>query len=136
VKEYQSRVRMTAARGLVLRDRASDSSSDSSLSGPNMHRALKRLTRVRIEARDERFSTTRPSRNFRPQRDGDRGPTTIGKWAMEKARRGKVQKQDFPSSLGNPATTAGFPLSHSPGYGYWPKERSQQKNKQKTTGAT
>jgi hypothetical protein len=41
------------------------------------------------------------------------------KW---RARRGcgkdaewKSQKSDFPTSLGNPANPAGFPLSHSPG---------------------
>ena len=33
--------------------------------------------------------------------------------AVEKPRGGKVQKTDFPSALGNPANTAGFPLSHS-----------------------
>jgi len=33
--------------------------------------------------------------------------------AVEKTRRGKVQKADFPTALGNPANNAGFPLSHS-----------------------
>jgi hypothetical protein len=33
--------------------------------------------------------------------------------AVEKTRGGKVPKPDFPSALGNPANTAGFPLSHS-----------------------
>jgi len=33
--------------------------------------------------------------------------------AMEKPRRGKVPKTDFPTALGNPAKDAGFPLSHS-----------------------
>ena len=28
--------------------------------------------------------------------------------------RGKVQEQDFPTSLGNAASTAGFPLLHRP----------------------
>jgi hypothetical protein len=37
-----------------------------------------------------------------------------GARAVEKTRRGKVPKTDFPSSLGNPAKPAGFPLSHSP----------------------
>jgi hypothetical protein len=32
---------------------------------------------------------------------------------MEKTRGGKVQKTDFPTSLGNPASYAGFPLSRS-----------------------
>jgi hypothetical protein len=36
-----------------------------------------------------------------------------GAKAVEKTRGGKVQRQDFPSSLGNPANPAGFPLSHS-----------------------
>jgi transposase InsO family protein len=39
---------------------------------------------------------------------------TSGPQAVEKTRGGKVQKTDFPSSLGNPAKSAGFPLSHSP----------------------
>lgn len=33
--------------------------------------------------------------------------------AVEKTRAGKVPKPDFPTTLGNPAQTAGFPLSHS-----------------------
>ncbi|MBV9435248.1 MAG: ISNCY family transposase [Acidobacteria bacterium] len=33
--------------------------------------------------------------------------------AVEKTRRGKVPKPDFPSALGNPANYAGLPLSHS-----------------------
>jgi transposase InsO family protein len=33
--------------------------------------------------------------------------------AVEKTRRGKVPKADFPTALGNPAKNAGFPLSHS-----------------------
>ena len=36
-----------------------------------------------------------------------------GAKAVEKTRAGKVQKQDFPTSLGNPAKCARFPLSHS-----------------------
>jgi hypothetical protein len=35
--------------------------------------------------------------------------------AVEKTLRGKVQRTDFPTSLGNPANPAGFPLSHSLG---------------------
>ncbi|MBV8205772.1 MAG: hypothetical protein JO041_03190 [Acidobacteria bacterium] len=31
---------------------------------------------------------------------------------VEETRGAKVQKQDFPTSLGNPAKNAGFPLSH------------------------
>ena len=38
---------------------------------------------------------------------------TRGATAVEKPRRGKVQKTDFPTALGNPAKGAGFPLSHS-----------------------
>ena len=33
---------------------------------------------------------------------------------MEKPLRGKVQKKDFPTSLGNPHTPRGFPLSAQP----------------------
>ena len=40
-----------------------------------------------------------------------------GEMAVEKPRGGKVQKADFPTALGNPATGAGFPLSHSHGGG-------------------
>ena len=39
--------------------------------------------------------------------------TTRRATAVEKTRRGKVQKADFPTALGNPANNAGFPLSHS-----------------------
>jgi len=44
---------VTAARGLVLRGRALDCSTDILLSGPNLHRATAAPRRVRIEARDE-----------------------------------------------------------------------------------
>lgn len=40
-----------------------------------------------------------------------------GAKAVEKTRGGKVQKQDFPTPVGNPAKSAGFPLSHSHGDG-------------------
>jgi len=36
----------------------------------------------------------------------------VGRWKM--ALRGKVQKPDFPTSLGNPAKAAGFPLLPPP----------------------
>ena len=36
-----------------------------------------------------------------------------GRTAVEKPRAGKVQNADFPTSLGNPAKNAAFPLSHS-----------------------
>src|SRR5215472_8463064 len=39
-------------------------------------------------------------------------------WGCGKDARWKSQKTDFPTSLGNPANGAGFPLSHSY-YGYW-----------------
>ena len=38
-----------------------------------------------------------------------------GPW--KKPLRGKVQRQDFPTSLGNPANTAGFPLLPPPRLG-------------------
>jgi hypothetical protein len=38
--------------------------------------------------------------------------------AVEKDARRKSQKNDFPSLLGNPANTAGFPLSHNLGCGW------------------
>jgi hypothetical protein len=42
----------------------------------------------------------------------------IGATGYGKAARWKSQKADFPTSLGNPAKSAGLPLSHSPdGYG-------------------
>ena len=41
-----------------------------------------------------------------------------GARAVQKPRGGKVQKKDFPPSLGNPAKAAGFPLSHSHYGGY------------------
>jgi len=48
----------------------------------------------------------------RPLAQGDKngGATGCGKDA-----RWKSPKADFPTSLGNPANGAGFPLSHSPG---------------------
>ena len=48
------------------------------------------------------------NRRLSPKAASSRGAT-----AVEKTRAGKVQKQDFPTSLGNPANRAGFPLSHS-----------------------
>ena len=39
-------------------------------------------------------------------------------WGCGKDARWKSQKADFPTSLGNPANCAGFPLSHSH-YGCW-----------------
>ena len=48
------------------------------------------------------------NRRLSPKRTSPRGAT-----AVEKPRGGKVQKTDFPTSLGNPAKGAGFPLSHS-----------------------
>jgi hypothetical protein len=44
-----------------------------------------------------------------PGRDKNAGATGCGK-----AARWKSPKADFPTALGNPATYAGFPLSHSP----------------------
>jgi hypothetical protein len=44
---------VTAGRGLVLRGRALDCSTDTIVSGPNKHRATTAPRRVRIEARDE-----------------------------------------------------------------------------------
>jgi transposase InsO family protein len=43
--------------------------------------------------------------------------TSSGATAVQKTRGGKVQKQNFPTSLGNPAKNAGFSLSHSHGGG-------------------
>ena len=48
------------------------------------------------------------NRRLSPKAANLRGAT-----AVEKTRRGKVQKTDFPTALGNPAKNAGFPLSHS-----------------------
>jgi hypothetical protein len=48
------------------------------------------------------------NRPLSPKAANLRGATPV-----EKTRRGKVQKTDFPPSLGNPAKGAGFPLSHS-----------------------
>src|SRR5215467_10853061 len=39
-------------------------------------------------------------------------------WGCGKDARWKSQKADFPTSFGNPANCAGFPLSHSY-YGCW-----------------
>ena len=47
------------------------------------------------------------------------------KTAVEKPRRGKLQKTEFPSALGNPANSAGFPLSHSRGGGSPPLRTGQ-----------
>src|SRR5262249_58867449 len=48
------------------------------------------------------------------QRCGPRSKANGGaRKAVEKTRAGKVPKPDFPTSLGNPANYAGFPLSHS-----------------------
>jgi len=41
-----------------------------------------------------------------------------GATAVEKPRGGKVRKKDFPTLLGNPAKSAGFPLSPSHYGGY------------------
>jgi hypothetical protein len=38
-----------------------------------------------------------------------------GPW--KKPFRGKVQRQDFPTALENPATARDFHFSHRPGYG-------------------
>ena len=51
-------------------------------------------------------------------RHSPRAAQARGAKAVEKTRGGKVQQQDFPSSLGNPAKVAGFPLSHSLDYGH------------------
>lgn len=48
------------------------------------------------------------NRRLSPKAANLRGAT-----AVEKPRGGKVQKKDFPPTLGNPAKGAGFPLSHS-----------------------
>ena len=48
------------------------------------------------------------NRRLSPKAEASRRAT-----AVEKTRRGKVQKADFPTALGNPANNAGFPLSHS-----------------------
>ena len=48
------------------------------------------------------------NRRQSPKAETLRRPT-----AVEKTRRGKVQKTDFPPALGNPAKNAGFPLSHN-----------------------
>ena len=48
------------------------------------------------------------NRRLSPKAITSRGATTV-----QKTRGGKVQKQKFPTSLGNPAKNAGFPLSHS-----------------------
>ena len=48
------------------------------------------------------------NRRLSPKAANLRGAT-----AVEKTRRGKVQKTDFPPALGNPAKGAGFPLSNS-----------------------
>lgn len=52
------------------------------------------------------------------RRLSSKAATSRGATAVEKTRGGKVQNTDFPTSLGNPANRAGFPLSHSPGDGY------------------
>ena len=53
------------------------------------------------------------NRRLSPKAANLRGAT-----AVEKPRGGRVQKKDFPTSLGNPAKGAGFPLSHSHYGGY------------------
>jgi hypothetical protein len=55
----QSRIRVTALRGLAVAGRALDSSPNSSVSDPNRHRAHCGSIRVRIEARDESALPTR-----------------------------------------------------------------------------
>jgi len=50
------------------------------------------------------------NRHLSPKMASSRGAR-----AVEKTRGGKVQKPDFPTALGNPAKSAGFPLSHSHG---------------------
>jgi len=55
------------------------------------------------------------NRRLSPKPASSRGARTV-----EKTPGGKVQKQDFPTSLGNPAKSAGFPLSHSPDDGDHP----------------
>jgi hypothetical protein len=47
------------------------------------------------------------------RRLGPKATASRGETAVEKTRGGKVQNTDFPTSLGNPAHSAGFPLSHS-----------------------
>src|SRR5947209_13306493 len=42
---------------------------------------------------------------------------SVGKRVVEKTRSGKVQRRDFPTTLGNPAPAAGLPLSHRPDNG-------------------
>jgi hypothetical protein len=63
VKTKQSRIGVTAFRGLVVEGRALDSSPQSSPSGPNRHRAPCGSLRVRIEARDESQKTTSNNKN-------------------------------------------------------------------------
>ncbi len=53
------------------------------------------------------------NRRLSPKATNSRGAT-----AVEKPRGGKVQNTDFPAALGNPAKSAGFPLSHSHHGGY------------------
>jgi len=53
------------------------------------------------------------NRRLSPKAASARGAT-----AVEKTRGGKVQKQDFPTPLGNPAKGAGLPLSPSHGGGH------------------
>jgi len=44
----------------------------------------------------------------------------VGERPWKTPLRGKVQERDFPTALGNPARTAGFPLFPPPGYdGCW-----------------
>jgi transposase InsO family protein len=50
------------------------------------------------------------NRRLSPKAQAARGVT-----AVEKPRGGKVQRADFPTALGNPAKSAGFPLSHGHG---------------------
>ncbi len=61
----------------------------------------------RIDGKLQRVYTL-ANRRLSPQAEISRGAT-----AVEKTRGGKAPKTAFPTSLGNPANYAGFPLSHS-----------------------
>ena len=56
-----------------------------------------------------------------------------GSRAVEMTRHGKVQKPDFPTALGKPAQTAGFPHFHRPTTGFHLGQK--KKNKKPLTPA-
>jgi hypothetical protein len=71
------------------------------------------------------MSAPQSAGNVRKTNDGakdqvviTRSKTNDGAMGYGKDAERKSQTTDFPSPLGNPAHTAGFPLSHSPDY-YW-----------------